>query len=189
MMLFRWKNTFIPIVLLLSTALFLPSKALAQALGGNFTLTAHDGSRFELAMLKGKTVLIYFGFTHCPDVCPMELSNIARALTVLDNEQVSGLFITIDPARDTVERLASYMPFFHPKMLGLTGTAEEIKAVAEQYRITYNRVEQRSGYSMDHSSHIFVLDANGVVRALAPFGSNADHLVRLIQGIVADAPQ
>ncbi len=153
--------------------------------GGEFTLTAHDGSRFVSDKLQGKTVLMYFGFTSCPDVCPMELSNIGRALHAFPDSQVTGLFITIDPSRDTVERLASYVTFFHPNLIGLTGTEEEIRTVADLYNVSYRRIEQGSSYTMEHPANVYVLDHQGAVRAIAPFGSSPDHLVRLVRGVAA----
>lgn len=157
------------------------------AIGGNFTLTAHDGSRFDSDRLQGKIVLLYFGFTSCPDVCPMELSTIGRTLHEFSDDRVAGLFITIDPSRDTAERLAAYVPFFHPDLIGLTGTEEEIREVANLYRISYRRIEQDSGYIMEHPADIYVLDHRGEVRALVPFGSTTEHLVRLVRGIASDA--
>ena len=176
--------------ILLGLLLSGPATAGAESLpsaGDPFTLTAHDGSRFESDRLKGKTVLVYFGFTSCPDVCPMELSNIGRALQAFPNDQVAGIFITIDPARDTVERLASYVTFFHPDLIGLTGTEEEIRKVADRYNISYRRIEQGSGYTMEHPANVYVLDSGGTIRAMAPFGSTPEHLVRLVRGIAADS--
>ena len=154
--------------------------------GNSFTLTAHDGSRFESDRLKGTIVLLYFGFTSCPDVCPLELSNIGRALHELPDDQVTGIFVTIDPSRDTVERLAAYVTFFHPDLIGLTGTEEEIRAVADQYNVSYRRIEQGTGYTMEHPANVYVLDPEGTIRAMAPFGSSSEHLVRLVRGIAAD---
>ncbi len=113
----------------------------------------------------------------------MELSNIGRALNALPNLKISGLFITVDPGRDTVEKLAVYVPFFHPHIIGLTGSEYEIRKVADQYNVSYKRISQGTSYTMDHSSHIFVLDSKGKIRALAPFGSSSEHLINLIQGI------
>lgn len=179
-------------LLLTSPGLLLsaPVNARAESLpsaGDSFTLTAHDGSRFESDRLKGKIVLLYFGFTSCPDVCPLELSNIGRALHELPDDQVTGIFVTIDPSRDTVERLAAYVTFFHPDLIGLTGTEEEIRAVADQYNVSYRRIEQGTGYTMEHPANVYVLDPEGTIRAMAPFGSSSEHLVRLVRGIAADS--
>lgn len=179
-------------LLLTSPGLLLsaPVNARAESLpsaGDSFTLTAHDGSRFESDRLTGRIVLLYFGFTSCPDVCPLELSNIGRALHELPDDQVTGIFVTIDPSRDTVERLAAYVTFFHPDLIGLTGTEEEIRAVADQYNVSYRRIEQGTGYTMEHPANVYVLDPEGTIRAMAPFGSSSEHLVRLVRGIAADS--
>lgn len=179
-------------LLLTSPGLLLSAPVNAKAesppsAGNSFTLTAHDGSRFESDRLKGKIVLLYFGFTSCPDVCPLELSNIGRALHELPDDQVTGIFVTIDPSRDTVERLAAYVTFFHPDLIGLTGTEEEIRAVADQYNVSYRRIEQGTGYTMEHPANVYVLDPEGTIRAMAPFGSSSEHLVRLVRGIAADS--
>lgn len=171
--------------LLLSAPVNVKAESLPSA-GNSFTLTAHDGSRFESDRLNGRIVLLYFGFTSCPDVCPLELSNIGRALHELPDDQVTGIFITIDPSRDTVERLAAYVSFFHPDLIGLTGTEEEIRAVADQYNVSYRRIEQGTGYTMEHPANVYVLDPEGTIRAMAPFGSSSEHLVRLVRGIAAD---
>ncbi len=178
-------------LLLTSPGLLLSAPVNAKAesppsAGNSFTLTAHDGSRFESDRLKGTIVLLYFGFTSCPDVCPLELSNIGRALHELPDDQVTGIFVTIDPSRDTVERLAAYVTFFHPDLIGLTGTEEEIRAVADQYNVSYRRIEQGTGYTMEHPANVYVLDPEGTIRAMAPFGSSSEHLVRLVRGIAAD---
>ncbi len=172
--------------LLLSAPVNAKAESLPSA-GNSFTLTAHDGSRFESDRLTGRIVLLYFGFTSCPDVCPMELSNIGRALHELPDDQVTGIFVTIDPSRDTVERLAAYVTFFHPDLIGLTGTEEEIRAVADQYNVSYRRIEQGTGYTMEHPANVYVLDPEGTIRAMAPFGSSSEHLVRLVRGIAADS--
>lgn len=171
--------------LLLSGPVHAGAESLPSA-GESFTLTAHDGSRFESDRLKGRIVLLYFGFTSCPDVCPLELSNIGRALHELPDDRVTGIFVTIDPSRDTVERLAAYVTFFHPDLIGLTGTEEEIRAVADQYNVSYRRIEQGTGYTMEHPANVYVLDPEGTIRAMAPFGSSSEHLVRLVRGIAAD---
>ncbi len=169
--------------------LWTSSGAMAESsspIGSPFTLTAHDGSRFDSSRLTGKVVLIYFGFTHCPDICPMELANMGHALNALSRDKVAGVFITVDPARDTVERLAAYVPFFHSDLIGLTGTDEEIQRVASQYHVAYRQIGQGAHYTVEHPAEIYVLGPRGRVQALAPFGSTPEHLVRLVQGVIAD---
>tara|TARA_R110002110_G_scaffold415612_7_gene652211 strand:- start:15793 stop:16284 length:492 start_codon:yes stop_codon:yes gene_type:complete len=115
-------------------------------IGGPFELTDHTGARMTDEALCGNYALIYFGYTFCPDVCPTELGEIAIALDELGDagERVTPVMITIDPARDTPEILAEYVPLFHEQLVGLTGTEAEIKDVAEKYRVFYRRFEDPS---------------------------------------------
>lgn len=147
--------------------------AAGPALGGSFTLTAHTGERISRGDFAGQYRLIYFGYSYCPDVCPLELAKMTRALRLLETrdaavERVQPLFISIDPARDTPAQLAEYVPAFHPRLIGLTGSAEEIAAVAEAYRIHYARAEGGGAasasddmYLMDHSSYILFMGPEG----------------------------
>ncbi|HUE45091.1 MAG TPA: SCO family protein, partial [Aestuariivirgaceae bacterium] len=123
--------------------------------GGPFTLTAHTGERVSDDAFRGKFMLVAFGFTHCPDVCPAELQVMTAALDSMGQaaDRVQPLFITIDPERDTAEHLADYMAHFHPRLIGLTGSADEIAAVADAYHVWYEKVQQGdSDYVMDHTS-------------------------------------
>lgn len=147
------------------------------SIGGAFFLTDHRGQRVSEAALLGRYTLIYFGYASCPDVCPAELQNIGAALDLLaqgDAQAAAPLqafFITIDPARDTVPVLAEYMPNFHPKLTGLTGTAEEISAAAKAYRVYYSKFEETpdaQNYLMDHSNIIYLMGPDG--KFLAHFG-------------------
>jgi protein SCO1/2 len=140
------------------------------ALGGPFTLTDHTGRTVTERDFAGRFLLVYFGFTYCPDVCPTELGIIASALDALEEqgERVTPILITIDPERDTAEALADYVSRFHPRMVGLTGTAAQIAAVARAYRVFYARVQrpEMTQYLMDHSSFIYLVGPDGRVRAL-----------------------
>lgn len=134
-------------------------------LGGDFTLTDHDGARVGPADFDSDYLLIYFGYAFCPDVCPTELAEMSQALDMLGDEagRVQPLFVTIDPERDTPEVLAGYVPLFHPRLVGLTGSAEDIGSAAEAYRVYYRRVESEAYtyYLMDHSSFIYFTDGTG----------------------------
>lgn len=134
--------------------------------GGPFSLTDHQGRRVSEADLKGHLTLIYFGFTYCPDICPTELQSIGAALDQAGGKdgEIQALFITIDPERDTIEALASYMQNFHPAMRGLTGSKDEIAAAAKAYRVYFSKVEDKPGsntYLMDHSSIIYLMGRDG----------------------------
>lgn len=139
-------------------------------LGGPFSMVDHTGRAVTQADYAGRNLLVYFGFTYCPDVCPTELGTIAAALDEMGTlgEQVTPMLITIDPERDTPEALADYVSRFHPRMVGLTGSAEQVAAAARAYRVFYAKVErpEMSAYLMDHSSFIYLVGPDGRVRTL-----------------------
>jgi protein SCO1/2 len=141
-----------------------------MVLGGPFRLTDHTGRQVTEADFAGRFLLVYFGFTYCPDVCPTELGTVAAALDTLEEagERVTPVLITIDPERDTPAALADYVSRFHPRMVGLTGTAEQVAAVARAYRVFYARVErpEMTQYLVDHSSFIYLVGPDGRVRNL-----------------------
>jgi protein SCO1/2 len=133
--------------------------------GGPFTLTASDGSTKTDESFRGRWMLIYFGYTHCPNICPMTLSAISRALDTLGSRgaNVQPVYITIDPERDTPEQMGEYTRAFDPRIVGLTGTPQAIALVAKEYRVFYQKLpgRTRDDYSMMHSSYIYVMDPNG----------------------------
>lgn len=146
------------------------SRSSGRALiGGPFTLTDQTGARRSEADLEGRYALVYFGYTYCPDICPTSLSTMTQAVDLLAEtapdkaEAVLPVFITVDPARDTVEALASYAAHFHPRLMALTGTEAEVSAAAKAYRIYYQKVEDPSAsdYLMDHSSVIYLMAPDG----------------------------
>ena len=140
------------------------------ALGGPFSLQDHNGQRVTEGAFAGRLGLIYFGFTYCPDVCPTELGLMASALDLLgpDASRVLPVLITIDPARDTPAALADYVSRFHPALIGLTGTEEEIATAARAFRVYYRKIQPpgASDYLMDHSSFIYLVGPDGKVRQL-----------------------
>lgn len=140
------------------------------ALGGPFSLQDHNGQRVTEGAFAGRLGLIYFGFTYCPDVCPTELGLMASALDLLgpDASRVLPVLITIDPARDTPAALADYVSRFHPALIGLTGTEEEIATAARAFRVYYRKIQPpgASDYLMHHSSFIYLVGPDGKVRQL-----------------------
>ena len=140
------------------------------ALGGPFSLQDHNGQRVTEGAFAGRLGLIYFGFTYCPDVCPTELGLMASALDLLgpDASRVLPVLITIDPARDTAAALADYVSRFHPALIGLTCTEEEIATAARAFRVYYRKIQPpgASDYLMDHSSFIYLVGPDGKVRQL-----------------------
>ena len=137
----------------------------AVKIGGPFALTNHLGKTVSDTAFKGGYLYIYFGYGYCPDVCPTELANMAATIDALgpQADQVQPLFITIDPERDTTEFLAEYVTQFHPQFIGLTGSLEEIAAVAMSYRVFYRKAkdENASEYLMDHSNFVYFMGPDG----------------------------
>lgn len=142
----------------------------APQVGGPFSLVDHHGRRVADSDFRGRFMLIYFGYSFCPDVCPLELARMGRALRLaeergMEREAVAPLFITVDPERDTVERLAGYAPLFHPDLLGLTGSDEEIEAATSAYRIYVRKnpppADDPDAYLVDHNSMILLMDRQG----------------------------
>jgi len=135
-------------------------------IGGAFTLTDNTGKRVTDQDFHGKYTLVFFGFTSCPDICPAGLQLIAGALQKLGTKAqlITPIFISVDPQRDTPEKLAAYVKNFDPRLVGLTGTPEEIAAVAKAYKVYYAKVpskERPDDYTMDHTSIIYVMDPKG----------------------------
>jgi protein SCO1/2 len=146
-----------------------PTLPAGVAIGGPFTLTDETGQRVTEATYRGRHMLVFFGFTYCPDVCPTELAKVAAALDLLGPEagRVVPLFVSVDPARDTPDALAQYTDLFHPAIIGLTGTEAEIAAAARAYRVYYNKVktgQEADAYTMDHSAFVYLLGPDGAFR-------------------------
>jgi protein SCO1/2 len=140
------------------------------SLGGPFTLVDQSGQTVTDQNFAGRWRLVYFGYAFCPDVCPTELGVMAAAVDLLgpQGDQVVPLFITIDPARDTPAALADYVTRFHPRLVGLTGSPEQVADVARKYRVYFAKAENRdmTTYLMDHSSFIYLVGPDGRVREL-----------------------
>jgi cytochrome oxidase Cu insertion factor (SCO1/SenC/PrrC family) len=150
------------------------------SVGGRFALTDEHGNAVTDQTYRGRWMLVYFGYTFCPDVCPTELQTIAGALDKLGPQakSVAPLFITIDPERDTPVALANYVKLFDDRLIGLTGTPEQISAVARAYRVYYAKVTPKDSttYLMDHSSFIYLIGPDGKLRALFRPGESAQEL-------------
>ena len=139
-----------------------------------FELTDHQGNKRHLADFEGKVVALFFGFTHCPDICPTTMSDLSAAMKLMGerSEDVQVLFVTVDPERDTQEVLAKFVPSFDSRFIGLTGTAEEIDETAKTFKIFYARQQEagQAGYSFDHSAGIYVFDKKGKIRIYLKYG-------------------
>ncbi|MFG1292037.1 SCO family protein [Xanthobacter versatilis] len=142
------------------------------AVGGPFKLVDQTGAPVTEAALKGKPSLIFFGFTHCPDVCPTALFEMSEILTALgpDAGKAQVFFVTVDPERDTPEALKSYLSSFAPQIRGLTGTPEAVEAIKKEYRVYSKKVPLTGGdYTMDHTAVVYLMDKSGTF--VAPFNS------------------
>ncbi|MGB0670197.1 MAG: SCO family protein [Rhodospirillales bacterium] len=143
------------------------SEKAAPRIGGSFTLVDQDGKTVTDADFKGRFMLIYFGYTFCPDVCPTSLTTMSQALDLLGDkaDRIQPLFITVDPERDKPEHLKDYVAFFHPSLVGLSGSLEQVQAAAKAYRVYYAKVEEDpedpTAYLMDHSSIVYLMGPDG----------------------------
>jgi protein SCO1/2 len=152
-----------------------------SGIGGNFTLTGTNGKLVSLEDFNGQIVLIFFGYTSCPDICPTAMSKLAavRGLLGKKADRVQIIFITLDPERDTLEKLKPYVAHFGASTIGLTGTPQEIAEVAAKYRVAYKKVEADSAenYSVAHTDVIYLIDAHGRTRTLYRSASPVEKMV------------
>jgi len=157
---------------------FQASDVTGVAFGRDFKLTDHNGKPRTLADFRGKVVVVFFGYTQCPDVCPTTLSDLAAALQKLgaDANRVQVLFVTVDPERDTPELLSHYVPAFNPTFLGLSGDAAATAATAREFKILYQKQPGSTpgSYAMEHSAGTFIFDPQGRLRLFASHGQGPD---------------
>jgi len=156
--------------------------------GGDFTLRKGDET-VRLSDFKGKAVLMFFGYTSCPDVCPTSLAFISSSLKALSEselQKVQVIFISVDPDRDTPEKLNEYVHYFHPNIIGLTGNKNEIDGVVKQYGAAYKKVEGDSamGYLVDHSSSVFVVNPKGKFVDMLPHGLPVEEITKTIKKFI-----
>lgn len=152
----------------------------------DFTLTTTEGQPFRLSDERGKIVLMFFGFTSCPDVCPTTLAEAKRILEGLgdDVENVRFVFVTVDPERDTQQRLGQYIAAFHPDIIGLRGTPEDLQAVFDAYGIHVAKVpleDSALGYTMEHTARVFLVDQEGRLRLSYAFGTPDEDILLDVQ--------
>lgn len=157
-----------------------------EPIGGAFALRDQTGKVRTDADFRGQLMLVYFGFTYCPDICPTDLQAIGLAMDQLgaDANQVQPLFVTLDPDRDTVEHLAQYVTLFHPRLLGLTGSINDVSQAADGYRVYYKRVStgpKPDDYTVDHSAFIYLIDRDGKYLGFFPPGTDAAKMVGMIR--------
>lgn len=152
---------------------FLATDITGSALGGELGLPDFNGQVRHLADFRGKVIVLFFGFTHCPDICPTTLSEMAATMKRLGKraEEVQVLFVTVDPVRDTPELLAKYVPAFHPRFLALRGTEAQTQELASKFKVFYQKYGDGPNYSIDHSSGTFIFDKEGRLRLLVSYGA------------------
>lgn len=156
--------------------------------GGDFVLQSQQGP-VSLKDLRGRVVLLYFGYTWCPDICPTSLTFMSQALARLEEEelqQVQGIFVSVDPERDTLERLDTYSNYFHANIVGVTGTAEEVAKVSKLYGAAYRKaeIESATGYVVDHTSVTYVIDQQGQLHATLPHGATPSRIIEEVRSLL-----
>ncbi|MCW8880805.1 MAG: SCO family protein [Sedimenticola sp.] len=163
--------------------------AIAEApKGGDFILNSYKGE-VDLKSLRGQVVVIYFGYTWCPDICPTSLGFLSAALEELtpeEQDKIQVLFISVDPERDSLEHLKSYGEYFHRKILGVTGTHEQLKRVANLYGAAYRLVKSDSSadYVVDHSADLYVVNQQGQLQTVIRHGTQPKQILAVLRGLI-----
>jgi protein SCO1 len=163
--------------------------ASTSSIGGPFTLTTQTGARLSEADLKGKPYAIFFGFTHCPEVCPTTLFEMSEALKELGPkaEDLRVLFVSVDPERDRPEFMARYLQSFDPRIVGLTGTPAEVETAAKAYHVFWEKVPTEDGdYTMNHTASVFLMDAAGQFQGVIAYGEAAKTRLQKLQRLVSE---
>ena len=159
----------------------------------DFSLTDHNGQLRSLKDFRGKVVVVFFGFTQCPDVCPTSMQELAEVKAALgaDGERLQGIFISVDPERDTLELLKAYMENFDPSFLALRPTPEQLPALAKDFKIHYKKVDGTTptSYSMDHSAGSYLYDPQGRLRVYHRYGSGTEALTEDVRLLLGEAAQ
>ena len=162
----------------------------ATPVGGDFTVEILNKD-LALKDLRGKVVILYFGYTQCPDICPTSLALLTQALSEMTEQELSGvqsIFISVDPERDNTARLEEYTQYFHKNILGATAEKEEIDRITTLYGASYNIVESDSamGYMVDHSSYTYLIDKQGKLRHTLAHGTSSDKILEAVRGLLSE---
>jgi len=161
------------------------------AFARDFRLTDHNGRVRTLADFRGKVVAVFFGYTHCPDVCPTTLSDFAAALKLLGAQagRVQVIFVTLDPQRDTPDILKQFVPAFNPSFLGMATDAETLKRLAKEYKVVYQKTSVKGvdDYLIDHSAGTYIYDPKGRLRLLMPYGSSPEAIAHDLKALLASS--
>lgn len=168
---------------------FLATDITGAAFARDFTLTDHNGQVRTLADFKGKAVAVFFGYIHCPDVCPTTLADFSLALQQLgpQAERVQVIFVTVDPQRDTPDLLKQFVPAFNPGFLGMYADEETLKQLANEYKVVYQKTSVKGvdDYLVDHSAGTYIYDPQGHLRLLMPYGSSPDAIAQDLKTLLA----
>lgn len=161
------------------------------AFARDFRLADHNGRVRSLADFRGRVVAVFFGYTHCPDVCPTTLADFAAALRLMGpaGDRVDVVFVTVDPERDTAALLRQYVPAFNPRFLGMRTDPESLRKLAGEFKVVYQKsgVKAADDYLIDHSAGTFVYDTQGRLRLLVPYGTGPEAIAQDLQTLLADA--
>ncbi|EIJ42919.1 uncharacterized protein SCO1/SenC/PrrC, involved in biogenesis of respiratory and photosynthetic systems [Beggiatoa alba B18LD] len=178
-------------LILLSTVFIHIQAGFAAPLGGDFKLTNMAGQTIALSDYRGQVVILNFGFLSCPDVCPTtlaELKQVVHALSVEQQQRLQVLFITVDPERDTAEQLKTYLQHFNPHFMGLRGSVGEVRQVCQQYGTDFRHVplaDNVTEYRVEHASQLFLINPEGQLVRLIPYGTPSAVIVQYIQTLLA----
>ena len=158
-------------------------------IGGPFSLTDHTGRPRTDADFRGKLLLVYFGFTHCPDICPTDLMGVAGALNSLgaQADEVRALFISLDPQRDTQALLSTYVESFHQNLIGLTGNEQSIRRAANAYKVYFAKVPGKNtdDYGIDRTAYIYLMDRDGKFVGVLPPSTSSDRIAQVLKPLLA----
>lgn len=163
---------------------------LSSVIKARFTLVDHHGNTVTEQTYRGKWLLVFFGYTSCPDVCPTTLYDMARTLKALgaDADRLQPLFVSVDPERDTVDVLAQYIPAFGPSITGLTGQPENVEQATRAFRVHYEKIASPGGYTMDHQSSLYLIRPDGDFETAFPHGMKVERMVKAIRRHITRAP-
>ena len=172
-----------------STPTFTATDITGASFARDFKLTDHNGQVRTLSDFRGKLVALFFGYTHCPDVCPTTMTDFAAAVKTMGQkaDKVQVLFVTVDPERDTPALLKQYVPGFNQTFLGLRPTPEELKLLTAEYKVVHQKNPglEKGEYLMDHSAGTYIYDTQGRLRLLMPYGSSAQVIARDLETLLA----
>lgn len=169
---------------------FVGSAVTGMKVGSDAVLVGHDGKPYRLADFKGKVVALFFGYTHCPDVCPTTMAEMSRSIKLLGARAryVKVVFVTLDPERDTVEVLKRYVPYFNADFIGLRGDEDVTKKLAQDFKMFYARQESdsKAGYLIDHSAGVYVFNRKGDLRLYLNHGQKAKDIAHDLELLLAE---